>query len=109
MNELRWTVMSGGGVTIDLDTCLTCETKACIPTCAQYGLGSALVAGSDGLPALGMEPERAAKGGCIECLACDLACQLDGRGALTFTLPTPEVDAYLDTLRASGGAPGRGW
>lgn len=109
MKELRWNVLSGGSATIDLERCVACPTKACLAACEQPGLGSALVAGADGLPALGMDAERAAKGGCIECLACDLACQLDGLGALTFSLPTPELDAYLERERASGAAPGRGW
>ncbi len=109
MNDLSWNVFSGGSVTIDLERCVACPTKACIAACNAPNLGSALAAGPDGLPALGITPERAAQGGCIECLACDLACQSDGLGALTFTLPTPEIDAYLDALRSAGGAPGRGW
>ena len=79
MNELSWNVFSGGSVTIDLERCVACPTKACIAACNVPNLGSALAAGPDGL------------------------------GALTFALPTPEIDAYLDALRAAGGAPGRGW
>jgi Fe-S-cluster-containing dehydrogenase component len=109
MSELAWNVFSGGSVTIDLDRCVECTTKACLRACNVPNLGSALTAGTDGLPALAITPERAAGGGCIECLACDLACQSDGLGALTFSLPTPEVDAYLDALRAGGDRPGRGW
>jgi hypothetical protein len=109
MSGLAWNVFSGGTVTIDLDRCVSCATKACLSACNVPNLGSALKAGADGLPALAITPERAAQGGCIECLACDLACQSDGMGALTFSLPTPEVDAYLDELRAAGNVPGRGW
>jgi Fe-S-cluster-containing dehydrogenase component len=109
VSELTWNVFSGGSVTIDLDRCTSCTTKACVSACNVPNLGSALKLGADGLPALAIAPERAAQGGCIECLACDLACQSDGLGALTFSLPTPEVDAYLDELRAAGSAPGRGW
>jgi Fe-S-cluster-containing dehydrogenase component len=109
MSSLSWNVFSGGSVTIDLEQCVACPTKACISACNVPNLGSALAAGPDGLPSLGITPERAAQGGCIECLACDLACQSDGLGALTFALPTPEIDAYLDELRAAGSAPGRGW
>jgi hypothetical protein len=109
MSELFWNVFSGGSVTIDLARCTSCTTKACISACNVPNLGSALTQGDDGLPKLAITPERAAQGGCIECLACDLACQADGLGALTFALPTPEIDAYLGELRAAGGAPGRGW
>jgi Fe-S-cluster-containing dehydrogenase component len=93
LSKLRFDVFSGGNVTIDLDTCLRCETKACVAECTLPNLGSVLVL-RDGLPALGVTPERAAAGGCIECLACDLACQARGRGALTFSLPQPELEEY---------------
>jgi ferredoxin-like protein FixX len=109
MNALTWNVFSGGTVTIDLDRCVQCPTKACIAACNVPNLGSALKGGENGLPALAVTPERAAQGGCIECLACDLACSVDGLGALSFVLPTPETDAYLKGLRAAGDAPGRGW
>jgi hypothetical protein len=109
MNALTWNVFSGGTVTIDLDVCIDCTTKACVSACNVPNLGSALKIGDDGLPALAIPPDRAAKGGCIECLACDLACAADGLGALSFVLPTPETDAYLDALRSAGDAPGRGW
>lgn len=109
MNQLAFNVFSGGTVTIDLDRCVSCTSKACVSACNVPNLGSALKLGSDGLPALAVTPERAAAGGCIECLACDLACTSDGLGALSFVLPTPETDAYLELLRAKGDAPGRGW
>ena len=109
MSVLAFNVFSGGTVTIDLERCTACPTKACIAACNVPNLGSALKLGGDGLPALAVTPERAAQGGCIECLACDLACQSDGLGALSFELPTPETDAYLATLRTAGDAPGRGW
>lgn len=108
MSRLQFNVFSGGTVTIDHEICKSCASKACVPACNQPNLGSVLTL-KDGLPALSVTQERAAQGGCIECLACDLACQIAGKGALTFDLPTPELDAYLDDLKHAGGKPGRGW
>lgn len=108
MSTLAFAVFSGGGVTIDHEICGRCASKACVAACTLPNLGSVLML-RDGLPALAVTPERAAQGGCIECLACDLACQSAGAGGLSFVLPTPELDAYLDGLRRSGDAPGRGW
>jgi predicted metal-binding protein len=108
MSMLQFDVFSGGTVTIDHEICKSCASKACVPACNQPSLGSVLTL-KDGLPSLTVTPERAAKGGCIECLACDLACQIAGAGALTFSLPTPELDAFLGELRHAGGKPGRDW
>jgi Fe-S-cluster-containing dehydrogenase component len=108
MSKLEFSVFSGGTVTIDHEICATCASKACVAACNQPSLGSVLTLRDD-LPALSVTPERAAQGGCIECLACDLACQSAGAGGLSFVLPTPELESYLENLLASGGAPGRGW
>ena len=58
------------------------------------------------LPALRVTQEEAAKGGCIECLACELACVTDGAGGITFSLPQPELDAWLAEAAARGETPG---
>jgi len=94
MSTLQFSVFSGGTVTIDHAVCAGCASKACVAACNQPSLGSVLTL-SDGMPVLAVTPERAAQGGCIECLACDLACQVAGKGALSFVLPTPELDAWL--------------
>jgi hypothetical protein len=93
--SLRFEVFSGGSVTIDHAICATCDTKACIPACQVPSLGSVLVRGADGLPALSVTPEQARRGACIECLACDLACRARGAGGLRFELPMPALDAIL--------------
>ncbi len=95
MSTVQFDVFSGGSVTIDHDICTGCSTKACILACQIPSLGSVLIAGPDGLPALSVTPEQAKKGACIECLACDLACRSHGAGGLTFLLPMPELDAIL--------------
>ena len=68
MSKLQFSVFSGGTVTIDHEICRSCASKACVPACNQPNLGSVLTL-KDGLPALSVTPERAAQGGCIECLA----------------------------------------
>ena len=95
MSGIAFEVFSGGSVVIDHAVCQTCETRACLPACQAPSLGSVLVAGPDGLPALSVTPEQAKRGACIECLACDLACRSRGAGGLVFTLPMPELDAIM--------------
>jgi NAD-dependent dihydropyrimidine dehydrogenase PreA subunit len=105
MNRFQFPVFSGGTVSFDLDTCARCETKACVTACNAPNLACVLEL-RDGLPALKVTPEQAARGGCIECLACELACATDGIGGIDFTLPMPELDRHLREMEASGGVPG---
>ena len=105
MSTLRFDTFSGGHVTIDLEVCKDCATKACVAACSAPNLNCVLTL-KDGLPALRVSPEEAARGACIECLACELACQSDGLGALTFVLPMPELDAHLAEMRRQGLKPG---
>lgn len=103
--EFRFNVFSGGEVRFDLDTCARCATKACVTACNQPNLACVLKLEND-LPALRVTQEEAAKGGCIECLACELACVTDGAGGITFSLPQPELDAWLAEAAARGETPG---
>jgi NAD-dependent dihydropyrimidine dehydrogenase PreA subunit len=105
MSVLQFEVFSGGTVSFDLETCARCETKACVKACSAPNLNCAITL-QDGVPALRMTPEAAAKGGCVECLACELACATDGLGGITWTLPMPELDEYLRESRAQGVVPG---
>jgi len=75
-----------GRVRVDRGRCRECGEKPCLATC-PVGI---LVLKDDG-PALGIAEEEAAQGKCIECLACELECQLRGRGGLVVELPLPEV------------------
>ena len=73
-----------GSVQLDLARCLDCETYACVEACNLYGAGIFRL--TAGLPALKISVKEASKQ-CAECLACELACQLDGLGALEIHLP----------------------
>jgi len=98
-------VFSGGTVAFDLDTCARCDSKACVAACNAPNLACVLAL-EDGVPALRVTPAEAKRGGCIECLACELACAADGIGGIAFSLPMPELDAWLAAMEASGEVPG---
>jgi succinyl-CoA synthetase beta subunit len=99
-----FSVFSGGSVRFDLDTCEKCPTKACVTACNAPNLACVLEL-KDKVPALRVTPQEAARGGCIECLACELACDTDGIGGITFALPMPELDAHLVEMDAAGQIP----
>jgi len=103
--RLQFSVFSGGEVIFDLDTCAQCRSKACVAACNAPNLACVLML-KDDVPALRMSAQEAARGGCIECLACELACEADGIGGITFSLPMPELDAYLRDMDARGEVPG---
>lgn len=105
MSKLIFSTFSGGTATFDLQICRQCTTKACVAACGQPNLGCVIELGDD-VPALRVSAEAAARGACIECLACDLACQSDGIGGLDFALPMPELDAELADMRRRGVTPG---
>jgi hypothetical protein len=103
--SFEFSVFSGGSVQFDLDTCARCTTKACVVACNAPNLACVLQLNGD-VPGLRVSAEDAAKGGCIECLACELACDTDGIGGITFSLPMPELDAQLRVMEAAGEVPG---
>lgn len=76
-----------GSVSIDHARCAACESKACVPACAAKVLKI-----EDGKPVLNISAEDARKGKCTECLACEIACEFDGKGALVVDLPIPGLD-----------------
>ena len=105
MSTLSFKTFSGGTVTFDLDTCRKCETKACVVACSKPNL-ACVIELRDNVPALRVSAEEAARGACIECLACELACQSDGIGGMRFELPMPEFDALVADMRKRGIKPG---
>lgn len=87
---LEFNLMTGK-IAIDLDKCRVCESKACVPSCTFKIFkidGHAI--------ALNMDREKITKGGCTECLACELECELKGKGGLKIDLPMPEFDKYME-------------
>ena len=97
-------VFSGGSVAFDHAVCERCSTKACVTACNAPNLASILEV-KQNRPVLRISLEQAAKGGCIECLACEMACAESGIGGVAVTLPMPELDEYLKELHASGRVP----
>lgn len=99
MNELRFEVYSGGVVYVDLERCSGCATKVCIDVCQTQG--GPLVLDEGGVPTLRWSREELKRGGCPECLGCELDCRVRGEGAVTITLPLAEFDDYLRSLEAA--------
>ncbi len=97
MSVLEFEVRSGGTISIDLEKCRSCETKACVKICSTTGMGQILEL-KDGLPALKPTLEEVKRGACTEDLACELDCRLYGNKAIVITLPLPQLDDYLAGL-----------
>ncbi len=70
-----------GTITFDHDVCRDCESKACITECVPQ-----ILSAKDGLPVLNITREEAARGRCIECLACEVECWYQGRGGARIDL-----------------------
>ena len=96
-NSLKFPVHSGGSITIDLARCQSCATLVCIGVCQDQG-GPLVLNEARGVPGLRWALDEIARGGCVECLGCELACELDGRRAVTVCLPLARFDEYLDSL-----------
>ncbi len=76
--------VTGGRVTIDHRACRECESKVCIKTCVP-----GILALENDLPVLTISQDKAQKGGCIECLACEIECYFEGNQAGRVDLPLP--------------------
>jgi succinyl-CoA synthetase beta subunit len=79
--------VSGGTVTLDHSACKECLSKICIETCVP----GILVLEND-LPVLNISGGEAKKGGCIECLACEIECYFEGNQGGYVDLPLPELE-----------------
>ncbi|MEA3308720.1 MAG: ATP-grasp domain-containing protein [Chloroflexota bacterium] len=75
--------VTGGTVTLDHAVCATCESKVCIEACAR----KILSLNDEGCPVLNITREEAARGRCVECLACEVDCLLYGAGGGYVDLP----------------------
>lgn len=74
--------VTGGTVTLDHAICRDCESKICISACEPQILSL-----EDDVPVLNISQERAQKGGCTECLGCEVTCYFHGKGAGKVHLP----------------------
>lgn len=67
--------VTGGTVTLDHAICRDCESKICISACAPQILSL-----ENDVPVLNISLDTAKKGGCTECLGCEVTCHFHGRG-----------------------------
>lgn len=99
MNEDRlvFKVRSGGTVSIDLRECVKCDSKACLAVCESQW-GPLVLDAERSVPAVKWPFEEIERGGCVECLGCELDCNLHGRKAISITLPIERFEDYLNAL-----------
>lgn len=84
--------VTGGTVTYDHAVCRDCETKACIQTCVPKILSL-----EGDVPVLNITREAAKRGGCTECLACEVECHFLGNGGGFIHLPIQGLEEpYVD-------------
>jgi succinyl-CoA synthetase beta subunit len=81
--------VTGGEISFDYDKCVACESKVCCEECIPKILKL-----DQGRPVLAIDLQDAAKGKCIECLACELECLDRGRGGAHIELPIPGLEEY---------------
>ena len=84
-----------GEITYDHAVCARCTSKACVSACVPQILRLS----DDALPVLAVTLEEAARGRCIECLACEVDCRALGAGGGHVRLPVAGLAEY----RASRG------
>lgn len=87
----RFETVTGGTITYDHAMCRDCESKACVTHCVPQILSVV-----DDVPVLNITREEAKRGGCVECLACEVECYfLGNRGGRIF-LPIAGLDEYRE-------------
>ncbi|MBL8133181.1 MAG: acetate--CoA ligase family protein [Anaerolineae bacterium] len=80
--------VTGGTITFDHALCRDCQSKVCVQTCVPQILSVV-----DGVPTLNISREDARKGGCIECLACEVECRFLGSRGGFIRLPIPGLES----------------
>jgi succinyl-CoA synthetase beta subunit len=83
----RFETVTGGTVLFDHALCRECSTKICVKTCVP-----SILELQDELPTLNISLEDAKKGGCTECLACQIECFFEGNRGGQVILPIPGLD-----------------
>jgi succinyl-CoA synthetase beta subunit len=96
-DRLVFAVRSRGLVEVDLAKCAGCGSRVCIAVCTSQG-GPLVIDTERGIPALKWSLDEVERGGCVECLGCELDCTLHGLGAVTITLPVQRLEEYLGGL-----------
>ncbi|MFA9404316.1 MAG: ATP-grasp domain-containing protein [Anaerolineales bacterium] len=82
-----FSTVTDGQVQLDHAKCRTCESKVCIDTCVPGILHL-----QNDVPVLNITIEEAQKGGCIECLACQIECYFGGNQGGFVKLPIPGLE-----------------
>jgi succinyl-CoA synthetase beta subunit len=85
----QFETVSGGKVILDHALCLECESRICLVTCVPGILSWE----ADG-PVLNIAHEEARKGGCSECLACEIECHFEGNRGGRVLLPIEGLEEY---------------
>lgn len=87
----QFETITGGTVTLDHARCRDCESKVCITSCVPQILSL------DGdVPILNITREAAKRGGCIECLACEIECYFAGNQGGYVHLPVEGLEEYRE-------------
>jgi len=86
-----------GRLSIDHSRCAACRTRGCVEACAPRILKL-----EEDKPVLAIAAEKAKKGKCTECLACEIYCRFHEREAITIDLPIPGLKEYRDKIIAAG-------
>jgi succinyl-CoA synthetase beta subunit len=81
--------VTGGTVTLDHARCRDCAHKVCIERCAPQ-----ILTEQDGVPVLAITPQEAKRGGCVECLACEVDCYFEGNQGGYVRLPIEGLADY---------------
>src|SRR5581483_11178738 len=82
----QFETLTGGTVTYDHAVCRGCESKVCVESCDPKILSL-----EGGVPVLNISREEARRGGCTECLACEVECYFLGSRGGRIMLPLPDV------------------
>lgn len=82
LSNYSFKTVTGGTVGFDYSRCIVCSNKVCISGCY-----AGILKGEKGLPVLNITSEEAAKGRCVECLVCEIECQMYGKGGGRIVLP----------------------
>lgn len=83
----QFETVTGGTITFDHAICRACESKICVQSCVPQILSL-----SDEVPVLNITADAARRGGCTECLACEVDCWFLGAGGSVIHLPTAGLE-----------------
>ncbi len=82
-----------GSINVNHEICKSCQSKACVESCKYDVLKL-----ENGVPVLAIEQADAKKGKCVECLACEIACNFEGEKALYIHLPIDGLKEYRSKI-----------